>query len=231
MWLGLGGGLLVGAGLIVWTAPQWLIDMLAKRNPGCVYRVPARDRILALTFDDGPDPISTPLILAQLRRYGARATFFLISEKLRSQEPLVRAIVAEGHELGNHFTRDRPSIWLDPRDFESDLLRAHQALAPFGPLVWARPASGWYSQAMIAVMRRHGYHCALGSVYPFDVAIPSVSWAARYILRNGRPGSIVILHDGGVRGQRTVRVLARVLPEMHRRGYRMVSLSELLASH
>jgi peptidoglycan/xylan/chitin deacetylase (PgdA/CDA1 family) len=84
---------------------------------------------------------------------------------------------------------------------------------------------------MIAVMRRHGYHCALGSVYPFDVAIPSVSWAARYILRNGRPGSIVILHDGGVRGQRTVRVLARVLPEMHRRGYRMVSLSELLASH
>jgi len=58
-----------------------------------------------------------------------------------------------------------------------------------------------------------------------------VAWATRYILRNTEPGSIIILHEGGARGQRTVRVLARVLPEMRRRGYRMVSLSELGTSH
>jgi peptidoglycan-N-acetylglucosamine deacetylase len=83
---------------------------------------------------------------------------------------------------------------------------------------------------MIEAMQRHAYRCALGSVYPFDATIPSVTWAARYILRNAKPGAIVVLHDGGSRGQRTVRILARVLPELHRRGYRVVSLSELVAA-
>jgi peptidoglycan/xylan/chitin deacetylase (PgdA/CDA1 family) len=80
---------------------------------------------------------------------------------------------------------------------------------------------------MIEVMQRHGYRCALGSVYPFDATIPSAAWATRHILRNVRPGAIVVLHDGGNRGRRTVRILAEVLPELHRRGYRVVSLSQL----
>jgi peptidoglycan/xylan/chitin deacetylase (PgdA/CDA1 family) len=132
--------------------------------------------------------------------------------------------------LGNHFTQDRPSIGLEPHAFEADLLQAHRDLSTWGRLIWARPGSGWYSQAMIEAMQRHGYRCALGSVYPFDATIPSVAWAARYILRNAKPGAIVVLHDGGSRGQRTVRILAKVLPELRRRGYRVVSLSELAAA-
>jgi peptidoglycan/xylan/chitin deacetylase (PgdA/CDA1 family) len=183
---------------------------------------------VALTIDDGPDPVSTPLILAELRRHQAAATFFLITSRLRGQERLVRSLIAEGHELGNHFTQDRPSIRLDPHAFEADLLQAHRDLSTWGRSIWARPGSGWYSQAMVEVMRRHGYRCALGSVYPFDATIPSVAWATRYILRNARPGAIVVLHDGGSRGQRTVRILAAVLPELRRRGYRVVSLSQVM---
>jgi peptidoglycan/xylan/chitin deacetylase (PgdA/CDA1 family) len=227
--LALTGVLAAGAAAILWTAPVWLVDALAKRYPRCLYRVPARDRVLALTLDDGPDSVSTPLILTELRRHDARATFFLISDRVRNQEPLVRRLVAEGHEIGNHFSRDRPSIRLSPQEFEEDLLRAHRALSPFGQLNWARPASGWYSQSMVATMSRHGYRCALGSVYPFDAALPSVSWASRNILRNARPGAIVILHDGGARGKRTAQVLARVLPKLRQHGYRVVSLSELAA--
>jgi peptidoglycan-N-acetylglucosamine deacetylase len=100
----------------------------------------------------------------------------------------------------------------------------------WGRSVWARPGSGWYSQTMIEAMQRHGYRCALGSVYPFDATIPSVAWATRYILRNAKPGAIVVLHDGGSRGQRTARILGEVLPELRRRGYRVVSLSELAAA-
>jgi peptidoglycan/xylan/chitin deacetylase (PgdA/CDA1 family) len=223
------GMLLVGAGVIVWTAPTWLVDSIAERYPGCVYRVSTGDRIVALTLDDGPDSVSTPLILTQLRKHGAHATFFLISGRVRGQEQLVRSIVAEGHELGNHFSHQRPSIRLGLRQFEEDLLLARGVLRQFSHTAWARPASGWYTQQMVHVMRRHGYRCALGSVYPFDAAIPSVSWASRYILRNARPGAIVILHDGGGRGQRTAQVLATVLPELQKRGYRVVPLSELLS--
>jgi peptidoglycan-N-acetylglucosamine deacetylase len=223
------GGLLAVTGAIVWTDPDWLIERLAQWYPGCLYHVHTQKRLVALTIDDGPDPASTPLILAELRRHQATATFFLITNRLRGREPLVRSLVAEGHELGNHFTQDRPSIRLDPHAFEADLLQAHRALSTWGRFIWARPGSGWYSQAMIEVMQRHGYRCALGSVYPFDATIPSVPWAARYILRNAKPGAIVVLHDGGSRGQRTVRILAEVLPELRRRGYRVVSLSELAA--
>jgi len=224
------GCLLVATGAVLWTAPDWLIARLARWYPGCLYHVPTQQPLVALTIDDGPDPVSTPLILAELRRHEARATFFLITARLRGQEPLVSRLVAEGHELGNHLTQDRASIRLGSRAFEADLLRAHQALAPWGRPVWARPGSGWYSQAMIGVMERHGYRCALGSVYPFDATIPSVAWASGYILRNVQPGSIVILHDGARRGRRTSQVLAEVLPQLRRRGYSVVSLSELAGS-
>jgi peptidoglycan/xylan/chitin deacetylase (PgdA/CDA1 family) len=224
------GGLLVAAGAVLSNPPDWFLKSLGRRYPGCLYHVPTQERLVALTVDDGPDPVSTPLILAQLRRHQARATFFLITGRLRDQGPLVRKLVAEGHEVGNHFTQDRPSIRLTPRAFEADLLQAHRELAPWGRLIWARPASGWYSQAMVEVMQRHGYRCVLGSVYPFDATIPSVAWARGYILRNARPGAIVVLHDGGSRGRRTARVLAEVLPELRRRGYRVVSLSELLTA-
>lgn len=218
------------AGAVIWVAPDWLFDGLAARYPGCLYRVPVREPLVALTIDDGPDAGSTPEILAELRRHDARATFFLIAERVPGREALVRALTAEGHEIGNHLTRDRPSIRQTITAFEDDLVRAHHTLAPYGRVAWVRPASGWYSQAMVGVMRRHGYRCALGSVYPFDATIPSASFAAGYVLRHVRPGAVLILHDAGARGHRTARALGEVLPELRRRGYRVVSLSELAAA-
>jgi peptidoglycan/xylan/chitin deacetylase (PgdA/CDA1 family) len=207
----------------------WLLDRLAGLCPGCLYRVPTSARVIALTLDDGPDANTTPLILAELRRHGARATFFLITGRIRGQELLVRQLVADGHELGNHFTRDRPSIRLSADEFARDLDEAHQTLVRYGSVHWARPGSGWYSQAMIATMERQGYRCALGSVYPYDASIPSSRFASWYILRNVRPGAILVLHDGGARGRRTARVLQAVLPTLRQRGYQVVSLSELVA--
>jgi len=210
--------------------PAWLLDWLAARHPGCLYRVPVQAPMIALTLDDGPDPATTPLILAELRRYRAQATFFLITERVKNREQLVHQVVAEGHEIGNHFTQDRPSIRLTANQFTEDLEEAHGVLAPYGAVRWARPGSGLYSQAMVAAMKRKGYRCALGSVYPYDATIPSVAFASWYIRRNVRPGAILILHDGGARGRRTARILRSVLPALQRQGFRVVSLSELAAA-
>ena len=188
-----------------------------------------RAPMVALTVDDGPDPVSTPLILSELRRHGARATFFLIAGRVRDREQLVRQLVAERHEIGNHFIRDRAGIRLEDDEFTRDLEQAHEVLAPFGPVRWARPGSGWYSRAMIAAMTARGYRCALGSIYPYDATIPSADFSIRHILRNLQPGAILVLHDGGARGRRTARVLQTILPELKRRGFRVVTLSELSA--
>ena len=224
------GTTILGLGVLLSGPPAAVVDRLAARYPGCLYRLPVRAPMVALTIDDGPDPTTTPLILAELRRYGARATFFVITGRLEGRAPLVRQLLAEGHELGNHFTRDRPSILLGAEAFARDLEQAHQALAPYGAVRWARPGSGWYSQRMVATLAEKGYRCALGSVYPYDATIPSAEFASWHVLRNVRPGAVLVLHDGGTRGKRTARVLRTVLPALQRRGFRVVSLSELAAA-
>jgi peptidoglycan/xylan/chitin deacetylase (PgdA/CDA1 family) len=221
------GVVAAGGGVLLVGPPVWLVDRLATTFPGCLYRVRTPDRLVALTLDDGPDERTTPLILAQLGRHAARATFFLIGERVPGREGLVRRLVEDGHELGNHFMHDRPAIRLGAEELARDLDQSHALLAPYSAVRWARPGSGWYSRETVAGISRMGYHCALGSVYPYDATIPSSAFAARYILRNVRPGAVIVLHDGGARGRRSARTLGTVLPELRRRGYRVVALSEL----
>jgi peptidoglycan/xylan/chitin deacetylase (PgdA/CDA1 family) len=197
------------------------------RSRGCLYSVSTPERVVALTLDDGPDSVHTPEILDLLRANGARATFFLISGRVPGNERLVEEIVADGNEIGNHLTRDEPSYRLTHEEFAAAAREAGTVLGRFGTVRWLRPASGWYTSAMVAAMEQQGYRCALGSIYPYDAQISSASLSAGYIMANVRPGSIIILHEGGDRGRRTVEVLRRVLPALKKRGYRVVSLSEL----
>ncbi|HEX2219980.1 MAG TPA: polysaccharide deacetylase family protein [Gemmatimonadales bacterium] len=221
---------LAGAGALLIGPPTWVLDRLAARFPGCLFRVATREPMVALTIDDSPDDSTTPAILDELRRHGGYATFFLIAGQVRGREALVRRMTAAGHEIGNHFMEDRPGIRLEEAEFARDLDRAHEILAPFGAVRWARPGSGWYSGAMVEVMRRKGYECALGSVYPYDATVPWVGFASWHILRNVRPGAIIVLHDRGTRGWRTARILRSVLPALRERGYRVVTLSQLVSA-
>ena len=231
LWTGLAalaGILAVGAAL--WSAPRWLLPAIAGRYPGCFYASATEEPALALTIDDGPDAVTTPRILEILARHGASATFFLISSHIQGNDAVVSAIVDGGHEIGNHLTHDVPSIALSPEVFEAALLEADAALSRYAEVRWARPGSGLYNSRMVATMQRHNYHCALGSVYPYDTHVPWAWLSYRYILRNVRPGAIVVLHDRGKRGRRTAATLGKLLPELTRRGYRVVTLSELVAA-
>jgi peptidoglycan-N-acetylglucosamine deacetylase len=226
MWL-LAGAVAVAIGALLWTAPRWLVPRLAARTPTCVYEIPTQARVVALTLDDGPDSRSTPEILHVLRVHDARATFFLISERVRGQESLVSDIVGEGHEIGNHLTRDEPSIRLSPAAFASAVREAGTVLGRFGSVRFLRPASAWHTPRMRESIARSGYRCVLGSVYPYDPYLPSSRLASAYILSNVRPGAVIVLHDHGVRGRRTAETLRRTLPALRARGYRVLTLSEL----
>lgn len=215
-------------GAMVVFQPGWIVSILAKRYPKVVYLVDTQQPVAALTIDDGPDPVATPRILDVLKQHGARATFFLITSRIPGNEEIVIRTVEEGHELANHLTTDEPSILLSPSEFERRLLESHEVLSRFSDVHWFRPGSGWYNAAMLSILHKHGYRCALGSVYPFDPQIPSSRFASRYVLQNVRAGSIIVLHDYGARGERTASILSTILPELNRRGFRVVTLSELL---
>lgn len=224
---------LVGAGLaallvaLLALQPVELIEAIDMRKPGVVYSIDTQRRAVALTLDDGPDAATTPALLDLLQRHGARATFFLLADNVPGNEALLRRMVAEGHELGNHLATDEPSILLGAQGFQRDVEKAHTLLAQYGPVRWLRPGSGWYNGAMLETAGRYGYQVALGSVYPFDAVLPFPGLAARYILWRARPGSIILLHEVGPRGRRTLATLEVVLPELKRRGIELVTLSEL----
>jgi peptidoglycan/xylan/chitin deacetylase (PgdA/CDA1 family) len=220
--------LLLAAGGVAVLRPYWAVAVLARRYPDVIYFVGTGEPVVALTIDDGPDPIATPKILDVLGRYDAHATFFLLSSRVPGNEGLVRRAVEEGHEIANHLVADEPSILLGNPEFEQQLLEADGVLSDFAEVRWFRPGSGWYNDEMLSTLRRHGYQCALGSVYPFDPQVPSSWFATHYVLWNVRPGSIIVLHDYGARGNRTAKTLTTILPELSRRGLRVVTLSELL---
>jgi len=221
--------LFFAAGSVVFQ-PRWLMRALAKLSPDVVYFVETEKQAVALTIDDGPDPWATPAILDLLKQHEAHATFFFITGRVPGNEDIVWRTVKEGHELANHSTTDEPSVFLKSAEFEKRLLKAHEVLSRFADVRWFRPGSGWYTKKMLSIIHRHGYRCALGSVYPFDPQIPSAWFIKQHVLRGVQPGSVIVLHDHGARGERTIAVLGSILPELKRRGFRVVTLSELSLS-
>jgi peptidoglycan/xylan/chitin deacetylase (PgdA/CDA1 family) len=214
--------------LISWQ-PRFAVRLVTYLHPEVVFFVDTDQPLVALTIDDGPHPVVTPELLDLLAEHEARATFFLIGERVAGNEAVVRRLVREGHEVGNHDMADRPSIGLSPAEFRQQLLEADKLLTQFGPVRLFRPGWGWFDRRMIEQLGRHSYTLVLGTAYPEDL-IASPGYLSQHILLTTRPGTIVVLHDGPRRGEQTLAVLRRVLPELRRRGYTIVAVSELMAA-
>ena len=208
--------------------PQWMFALMSQLRPGALYFIETETPVIALTIDDGPYDETTKQILHLLERHGAKATFFMLGERLPDHGATLQHLVASGHELGNHMTKDEASIRLAPKEFETDLLTAARGLSAYSTIRWFRPGMGWYSRRMVDVANHHGYQVVLGSLFAYDTHLSSVWFSEWFILNNLDPGDIWVLHDGEKgRGRRTVQLLERVLPKIQQRGYRVVTLTEL----
>ncbi len=229
--MGLMAAILVITGLMstFLLQPRAVLDELARRNPEVLYFVETDERIVALTIDDGPHPITTQSILSVLGRHSAKATFFLLGDRLKGNDQMLHRIRADGHEVGNHLKSDTPSILLDAKSFERQLMEVDRMLFDSPPPVrWFRPGSGWFDSEMLAQLRANNYRCCLGSIYPHDTLMKSESLISKFILSRVFPGGIIVLHGGSIDRLRTARVLDKVLPELQKRGYEIVTVSELL---
>lgn len=231
---------------LLWFQPRWLWMWLSPwLCPGAVFFVETEAPMVALTIDDGPDdidihhPRTTQHILQVLSKYDANATFFAIGSRITTNNQfLIGEMLEQGNEVGNHLWKDEPSVMLPLSTFESELiqtqekiLEASQTQGKPAQVNWLRPGGGMANRNMINVTQKHHYQVALGSIWPYDTLIPSSRFASAQILSNVRPGAIVILHDRGDKGEwgkRTIQTLERVLPELQRRGFKVVTLSQLL---
>jgi peptidoglycan/xylan/chitin deacetylase (PgdA/CDA1 family) len=214
--------------LISWTEPVAAFDVLEKLTPNVVWRVRTDRPLVALSFDDGPHPVYTPRVLAILDRHGAQATFFLIGERASRHPELVGQIRAAGHEVGNHYYMDGACLGHADADFLGYLDRTERATGILGPPKLFRPPGGVAWPRQLRLARERGYRCVLGSAYPHDPAHPPVWYIEWLIKKNLAPGAIVILHDGISDPTRSIEALPAVLAEGRRRGFRFVSIGELM---
>lgn len=211
--------------------PRTLTRAMQKRwGYGALFEVETEQPLFALTFDDGPHPPYTDAVLDALAAYNARATFFCMGEQIERHPATFARIVADGHEVANHFWDDRVGVTLTGDETVASLERTEALLEGVNPSRLVRPASGFIRAEQRRLLDERGYQIVIGSAYTSDATNPPVAymkWALKQMLE---PGRIVILHDGRKHRQRTVDVLPDLLDEASRLGLRAVTVSELVQS-
>ena len=210
-----------------WLGANWTQLPLAAR---------AR-REIALTIDDGPDPVVTPQVLDLLDRYRIQATFFCIGERAARYPELCRDIVRRGHSVENHSQHHRHNFsLLGMGGFSREIQAAQTTLSGITsqrPLFFRAPA-GLRNPFLDPVLTRLGLHLASWSVRGFDTRVSDAQRVKAKLLAGLQPGAIILLHDGhAALTPAGVPVILEVLPDLldatTAAGLRCVTLRQALA--
>jgi peptidoglycan-N-acetylglucosamine deacetylase len=187
------------------------------------------EKVVSLTFDDGPDAKITPQILEILDNHQIPASFFLIGNKAENQVDLVRQIIIKGHLVGLHsYSHSFFFDFYGRQKMEQDLLKAEEiTMKATGkrPLLF-RPPYGVTNPVLAKVVKKLGYKVIGWSVRSFDTTTKDAEKVADRVIGKLHPGAVVLMHDTqGI----TPEALERVIKMGKEKGYRFVGLEELLA--
>ena len=187
-----------------------------------------RQRLVALSIDDGPNPRTTPLLLATLQRTHSRASFFLVGHHIVEYPQLARAIVAAGQEVGNHSYSHNPMVLERPWTYRREIARTDQLIRDLGyrDVIRFRPPYGRKLLVLPWLLARQDRIDVLWDVNPEDWSVNDPAEITRRVLARVRPGSIVVLHEHPA----TAQALESLILELRQRGYRLVGLEELIRS-
>lgn len=208
-----------------------------------VIGTPGHGKLLALTYDDGPNPRWTPELLDLLARHGVKATFFVVGKYVEREPELVRRTLAEGHALGNHTYSHTSILRLSKDEIASELRRCAEAVeaaectftqVPGGKL--CRPPYGRKRPSALRAVRDAGYVPVLWSVTCWDWskrATADTIW--RHAKKQTRGGDVILLHDGdGDHGFDVERggslvTTERIIERYGGQGFEFVTIPELVA--
>jgi len=188
-----------------------------------------RRREVALTFDDGPGPF-TPRILAVLKRRHVKATFFEIGRQVSLYPRFTAQLARAGMVIGDHTETHPPMAQLSVAAQAAELDQASEAIHAAGaprPLLF-RPPYGSFDSTTLALLRARSRLMALWSVDTRDYARPGVPRITYVALSGAKPGAIILFHDGGGDRAQTLAALPRIIEKLKARGYRLVTIPQLL---
>ncbi|HWE33980.1 MAG TPA: polysaccharide deacetylase family protein [Solirubrobacteraceae bacterium] len=189
----------------------------------------SQHRELALTFDDGPGPY-TPVLLRVLERMHVPATFFEVGVLEQYFHASTTQIVADGDVIGDHTQLHEPMSHLSARDQTAQLLKETSAIGAYGapfPRLF-RPPYGLWNKATLSLLKRYRMLMVLWTVDTNDYRQPGVQAIVDSAVGGARPGAIILMHDAGGNRSETVAGLPTIIRHLRRKGYRLVTVPQLL---
>jgi peptidoglycan/xylan/chitin deacetylase (PgdA/CDA1 family) len=216
---------------LVFSVGLWAV-YLNERPPAAQMAVRHIERlsgqpVVAITIDDGPHPLTTPLILATLKKMNVKATFFVVGKMMRRYPELARRIVEEGHALGNHTENHLRLTELTPAQVAREIERGFEAIDAVQkqPVRLFRPPGGGLSNTVLNYLREHDIVLVLWSHNPGDWALIEPHALNTYVDEHLQAGDIILLHDEGVG---TCQALPHIIRAIRKRGFKTVTVPEMM---
>lgn len=212
-----------------------VLELLAQHREetekGCKYHKLIRgnkeEKIVALTFDDGPHPKTTPALLALLKKCQVKATFFVVGEMAAKYPNLIKAEIADGHNVGNH-TYHHVNLTKIPDPLIPVEIKACGSVLKSitgKPAHLFRPPGGRYNRDVADAAEVLGYTTVLWTDNPGDYEKPTKEIIQDRLLKNITPGSVILLHDGI---PETMQALPEVISILKSKGYQFVTIDEMI---
>lgn len=205
---------------------------IPKRFQGKVVKdlkVTGSDKYIALTFDDGPWPKTTEMILDILRANDIKATFFVIGKQLKKYPELPPKIVDEGHVLANH-TWNHPTSKMSKERVRNEVGKTAELIYELTGMTTTlfRPPGGVLDNGLADFVKEKNHVVVMWSADSVDWQHKSAKKVTENVLKRASNGGIVLLHDGGGPRMHVVKALPKIIEELKKQGYKFVTVSELL---
>ena len=204
----------------------------AKYQAKTIYKVEPsnKEKVIALTIDDGPWPKTTAEMLDILKRNNVKATFFWVGSALQENPEIAKRVVAEGHAIGNH-TWHHWYRKMDEATAKSEIEKTNELIYKTTGVKTSffRPPGGYLNNGLAAYAKSQKNSVVMWSVTSADTD-PRAKYQVfvKNVIRDAKPGAIVLMHDGGGNRYRTVKALPEIISGLKQQGYRFVTVPELL---
>ena len=193
-----------------------------------IRRVPTNQKVIALTFDDGPNVKTTYEILKILKEKNVKATFFVLGENVAVHPEILQKAKEEGHEIASHSYTHRYLNKLSQEECSDEMDQAEKIIEQYAtkPILF-RPPGGLYDDKVIEEAQKRNYNVILWSIDTLDWQRPSVNSVVKAVTTKVKPGDIVLMHDG-LYPMPTPKALPIIIDKLRANKYSIVTVGELL---
>lgn len=203
-----------------------------------INKIETEKKVMALSFDDGPDSIYTHEVLRILRENDVKATFFILGKNIPGNEILIRMMQVEGHSIGNHSFSHPNFLFILPKKIKEEVEKTQQDLEKIvgqRTYLFRAPYGNYNNPFLMQYLEKNNFSIIGWSVDPFDWKEKDPEKIVDSILKKVSPGAIILLHDGpegrkkeSLYREAMIKALPRVIKELKTQGYRFLTIPELL---